>query len=528
VAIFLDDSHVIVVEKCSQVGLTVIAIIRMMDWLRQGLPGIYTLPTKVMMEQFVKNRLDPILTEVPYYKQHYATKKEDAAGSQLKTLFRRRVKFAGSNVRNHFFEFPAGWAIVDEHDECDTNNLRLLDTRLGRAKNKLKMILGNPTFDKRGIDELFKASDMKEWTVTCKKCNTEQVLTFFENCVRQVGPQKYVLRDRQVQAAINKARKTERLDIAIEIVRDQYHKRQQDARVYCKNPECQKPIDRHSIGKWKAKHPSRPVSGYHISKIFADPYPPAIISLFLEFTRALHVPLAMQQFMNTALGLPYEESGNRISEAMLAACAADYMVPFKLPMQVFQHDVGWTVAGVDVGTELHVHISAMWLKDYEIHRCKLWVGTLGGGLDDVAFAELHDLCVRFNVISGVIDALPEKRMARKFVKQHPNWWMAYYNKTDSKKDHTKDVKTRALNLDRTEALDMSLAGYDAGHVILPMNFRSIDNGEFLEQMKMPVRHIDEKSERPVWTKGKDHHRHADTYELFAARLARTWGGMKAA
>jgi phage terminase large subunit GpA-like protein len=275
VAIIKDDSTTLIVQKCSQVGVTVMAILRMLNWLREGWPGVYVLPSKVMMEQFVKNRIDPILADVSYYKQNYGQRREDATGAALKTIFRRRVKFAGSNVRNHFFEFPAGWAIVDEHDECDTINIRYLDTRLGRSEVKRKMIIGNPTFADRGIDDLFKASDQKEWHITCPRCETSQSLTWFENCVRQVGPKKYVLRDRVVQAAINKAAKKERLDIAIEMVRDRYEKRKQDARIYCKNPKCQKPIDRHAIGEWKVKHPDRPVSGYHINKIFADPFPPA-------------------------------------------------------------------------------------------------------------------------------------------------------------------------------------------------------------------------------------------------------------
>lgn len=536
VAIHQDNANVLVVQKCSQVGITVVAIIRMINWLREGKSGLYVLPTKVMMETFVKNRIDPPLEDVSYYRNNYATKRTDAKGSQLKTLFNRRIKFAGSNVKNQFFEFPAGFYVVDEHDLCDANNLRYLDDRLGRQKVKLKMIIGNPTLDKRGINELFDASDRKEWFVTCGHCGTEQVLTWHDNCVRQVAPKKYVLRDRLVQAQINKELKHERLPIAVEMVKDRAAKLGRDARIYCKSADCNKPIDRHGQGRWIAQRPDRPVSGYHISKIFGDPYAPAILTLFNKFIRSQHMPMAMQHFMNSELGLPYEESGNRVTESLLADCAREYEIPYKMPTQLLQNDLTWTVCGVDVGDVLHVHISAMWVDNHELRLCKILAQTIGGGVNDAAFDDLDKLVKRYNCISGVIDALPEKRLSRKFVRNHRNWWMAFYNKSDTKKDYVKDEKGRTLSLDRTEALDMSLAAYASKERILPMHFRSLDNGDFLEQMRNPLRFFDDKG-IPHWSRsaneageamasGADHHRHADTYEYFAAMLARTWGGMK--
>ncbi len=529
VAIYKDKANVIVVMKCSQIGLTVFAIICMIDLLRNGIPVIYVLPTKVTMYNFVKNRIDPILADVPFYKNNYATSQEDAAGSQLKTMFRRRVKFAGSNVRNAFYEMPAGAVIIDERDLCDSLNLKYLEDRMGRAKVKRKIILGNPTFDKKGIHKDFTSSDQKEWNVTCGHCGLEQSLTLFDNCIRQVGLKKYVLRDRRVQAEINKVARTERLEIAIEIIRDTYERREQDARVYCREVTCQKPIDRHGAGRWIAKFPERPVSGYHMNKVVGDPYPPAIITLYYKLIESLYDPGMYQHFQNNELGVPYEESGNRISEGMLNDCLREYTMPQSIPFQILGRNIEWTCAGVDVGERLHLHISALFREKKRTKRIKLLIGTLGGGIDDLAFEELDDMVKRFNIISGVIDAMPETRLARKFCKTHPGWYMCWYNEKPGKKELNRDDKTRELSLNRTEAMDASLASAACGDLILPPDWRYLDNGEFLEQMKMPIRIIDQKTERPIWTKGKDHHRHTDTYDYWASLMpgAASWGGIKA-
>jgi hypothetical protein len=528
VAIYKDKANVIVVMKCSQIGLTVFAIICMIDLLRQGIPVIYVLPTKVTMYNFVKNRIDPILADVPFYRDNYATNKEDASGSQLKTLFKRRVKLAGSNVRNAFFEMPAGAVIIDERDLCDSLNLKYLEDRMGRVKVKRKITLGNPSFDKIGIHKDFTSSNQQEWNVTCEHCKLEQTLTLFENCIRQVGPKKFVLRDRRVQAEINKIAKTERLEIAIEIVRDIYEQREQDARVYCREVTCQKPIDRHGPGRWIAKYPERPVSGYHLNKIVGDPYAPAIITLFYKLIESLYDPGMYQHFQNNELGVPYEESGNRITEGMLEKCVRDYERPFSVPCQILQHDIKWTVGGCDVGERLHLHVTALIREKNRTKRVKLFIGTLGGGIDDAAFVELHDMVKRYNIVSGVIDAMPETRLARKFCKEHPGWFMAWYKEQPGKKELNRNDKTRELSLNRTEAMDASLASADCGDMILPPDWRYLDNGEFLEQMKMPIRYIDPKTERPIWTKGKDHHRHTDTYDYWASMMpgAATWGGIK--
>lgn len=509
--------------KCSQVGITVIAILNMLIFMYNGLPGIYVLPTGVASDDFVKNRIDPMLQHVPFYARNYANEASDTKGVRMKTIFRRRVKFAGSNVRNNFFEFPAGWYIVDEWDRCDKANLDYLEDRISRAAVKIRFKIGNPTFHKIGIHAEYMASDGEVWMVKCPSCNRHQGFDWFENVVRQVGRRRFVLRDRSMQGKLNSLVKQEGQEVGIRILTSDCEQLDKDARVYCSNPKCQRPINRHAPGEWVAEHPTRPVHGRHINKIFGDPTPAAVLNVFKKQIVSLHDPTLRQRWANNDLGIPYEEAGTRVTDQLLQDAAADYEMPRKLPTQVMQHDFDFSVMGVDVGTTMHVHISGIFMLKYKIYRVKLFIGQVESP------QEVHDLIKRYNVTSAVFDALPETRMVRQFCKR-AGFWMALYNKSDQKVDHKRDPKTKTLSLNRTEALDASLADYDEGLVILPLNWRSIDNGEFVEQMKAPTRMFNTEKERVEWTKCTDHHRHADTYEHWATRLpgASHWGGMKAA
>ena len=523
VPIFQDSNPQQVFMKCSQVGVTVIAIVNMMTLLQAGMPGLYVLPTGVTMYDFVKNRIDPILSNVDYYADHYGGNREDVKGARMKTIFGRRVKFAGSNVQNSFFEMPAEWYIIDEIDRCDAINLDYLEDRISRAKTKYRIKIGNPTFDKMGIHAEYLASNMQEWLIRCPHCNKHQMLDWFENVVRQVGRRTYVLRDRNVQRQINDLVKIEGPEVGLKILADRFEKEGKDARVYCSAPKCQKVIDRHAPGEWIAKALGRTVSGYHINKIFGDPNAGAVLNVFNKQQGSLHDPDKKQRWYNNDLGIPYEEKGSRITDQLLSDACREYTMPRALPQQFFQQDIEWSVMGIDVGSQFHVTISGMWMHRFNVYRIKLYVGNVSE-IEDV-----EKLIKRFNVTSAVIDAFPEQRLARALCKKYSGFYMCEYNKSDKiQADHVRDDKTRRLQLNRTEALDMSLAEYDAGLVLLPLNWRHIDGGEFRTQMKMPTRVYDPILKRVRWTKGKDHYRHADTYELWATKLpgAARWGGMK--
>ena len=207
--------------------------------------------------------------------------------------------------------------------------------------------------------------------------------------------------------------------------------------------------------------------------------------------------------MNNVLGEPFEGEGNSITGTILARCSRDYELSI---------GADETIAGVDVGAVLHVHISTI---TKEGNRRKVFVGTVPN------FEELDRLWTRYKIRRMVIDALPETHSVKKFVRSHAGAMMCYYRTTSDKKITPKpDFKNRTITVDRTESLDASYADFCDQKVELPLNWRTLDNGDFLAQMKAPVRLHDEARGVFVWDEGNrpDHHRHADNYEKIANKL----------
>jgi hypothetical protein len=262
-------------------------------------------------------------------------------------------------------------------------------------------------------------------------------------------------------------------------------------------------MDRLSHGEWVAEYPDRPISGYHVNKIFGDGLEgPRMARLFEQFVSAQSNPTDLQRFYNNDLGISYDAAGAKISDAVMDGCsAADYEMPVSAE---------GTIAGCDVGGRLHVHISRL----ESGVRKKVFIGTVRD------FEGLSFLCRQYGVVRGVMDAMPETHAAKQFALAHPGWLLCSYYPSDKVNDLKIDYATRTISVDRTQSLDSSFSDYAEKRVQLPKDWRSLDNGEFVKQMKAPTRVFDEDRQRYVWEEGSlaDHHRHADNYESIAARI----------
>ena len=476
VHIYKDESAHLVIVKASQVGITEFALVDMFWLAGQGVAGLYVLPTDLWRSTFVPNRVDRVLDHVkayqPFGKRGFT--KTDAVTQ--KTIRKSNWKFVGSHTKGNFFEFPAGCITIDEYNLCDQENLLYAEDRLGADPTGGRTRkFGNPTVDDVGISVEFEESDQKHWFVRCGHCGEDQVLGWWTHFVDESGH--------------------------VPKLRDP------DGNPVCQ--KCEKPFDRLGKGQWVAKHPGREVSGYQVSKLFADSRAdvPVIRKLLKTYLGALKNFSELQRFYNNDLGLPYSAEGVNVTAAMLANCAGDKVMPAVAE---------GTVAGCDVGSVLHLHIS----KRVNGKREKVFIGTVRD------FDELEFVCKVFGVTSGVIDGMPEQHKVRDFCNRNPQWLACYYG-VASPKEQRPDYVKHTISRNRTESLDASYQDIALGNVVVPVNWRQIDNGDFLKQMVAPKRVFDPKMNKGagayVWDEGTraDHHRHADNYEKIAAD---TYGG----
>jgi hypothetical protein len=83
-----------------------------------------------------------------------------------------------------------------------------------------------------------------------------------------------------------------------------------------------------------------------------------------------------------------------------------------------------------------------------------------------------------------------------------------------------DHLIQEIRANRTISLDATLASYQMGRVMLPIDWRGMDDGEWLKQMTASVRKTEmtPSGEKKVWVEGSaaDHYMMADNFERIAS------------
>jgi hypothetical protein len=474
--------------KSVQVGISEWLISVLLSKLIKGWSVLYSLPTESLRNTFVANRIDTLTKTVPLYRYGLKRSKGEADSTGLKHIFKGSVWFVGSNSKVGFVERPADMVIVDELDTSNQKSLELAPDRLKASKYKYFWNVGNPSIPKYGIDKLYRESDQKVWKIKCPACNKWQALDFFKNVARETSENVWDLRDK-------------------------------DYKVLC--CKCLSPVDRLQAGEWVARKPDRLLSGYHISQLFSPTV--TIKEIYDQFVKGQTNATKMQVFYNSYLGLPFEGSGSKLTANTLESkCMDDYLMPASAKD---------CTAGIDVNyPQLNIRIS-----DYQDNKRRaVYIGTVN------SFAELTNLFKQYNVKYAVIDIAPERHKIAEYQLSHAFLWTCQYNPGSSAPDEIETVLVKSekaarvgsvkkITIDRTIAIDAMIADILQGNNRLPKNFKSIDNGQYLEQLEAPTRILDETKNPPryIWDEGgnPDHYFHCEVYDYMAMRIKNTIGDM---
>lgn len=482
--IYKDKSPYQIFMKAVQCGLSERTIIEALTSAREGRSVLYILPTLEVRNDFVNNRIDKMIEQVPFYRDMM----HGADNTGLKHFGKGTIKFVGSNVLMSFKEFPADVIIIDELDQCNQSNIIYATDRISgvsfRGYEPIIRKISNPSVSGYGIHkEYSELSDKREWFVKCAHCNEWQNLDWFVNVVRQTGDQTFSI-----------SNSTE----------GQWNG---EPALVCRS--CGKLLEGNMPGEWVAEFPDRTVVGYHISKLITDQT--SLSELYHKFIASLNNPTEKQHFINSELGLPYTGEGDKLSFADFMRCTID---GYHLPLRGCDDDGNQliTIAGVDVGLILHVRIDAL----MNGKRRMLYAGSVPD------FGELKSLLTRYGVRIYVIDEKPEMHKAREFIHSYPGGFLCSYTEPRSVSPFKVDPKTQQIKVNRTESLDEATSMYVSAKIELPVDWQYIDNGEWLKQMTAPTRIIDIKQTPPVyiWDEAgqADHHRHADNYCQMAAKI----------
>ena len=467
----------------------------------------YILPTFGVRDRFVSQRINRVLLNSKHYASLLPRSNEHARPSlgnnKVKQFGSGTMMFLGSNTQVDFVEFSADSLIIDEFDQCDPANLAKAKDRLRASDDPRMYRLGNPTLPNVGVCKLYDESDQRDWFTKCPHCGKWQALDWFVNFVMKNDKGDWVPRtnpDIDMSGGIGRSG-----DINYDALT-----------VLPQCLKCEKSFRIHGEGEWVAQHPSRNRAGYAISRL--NVVDEKFTDLYKEWMLSQGDLNRLSSFYTSVLGKGFEYSGARISADMLYACAEGQGDLEYGGGEDYRKEV--VSMGIDVGSALNVVVSVSVEDGDEAKRKTVLVCAVR------SFGELRDIMVRFHVDCCVIDSMPETRKAQEL----RDWaigegivvWLCRFHPTSrvsgSKYGRRLNWRNKTVTVDRTQIFDATFDEIRNKERTLPGDIFTVLG--FYDQMKAPVRVLDQEKSRIIWTEGNnpDHYRCADIYDRIAFDL----------
>lgn len=492
------------IKKAVQTGLSELFICLALynaGW--QGRIVAYVMPTFSVRDRFVNQRINKILLSSREYRK-YIPNEKDVGNNRMKRFGSGSLLFLGSNTTGDFVEFSADTLIIDELDQCDPSNLAKARDRLRASKDPRMFRLGNPTFPNRGVCELFDKSNQRYWFTKCDKCGHWQTLDWFKNFVEKDESDHWQPRDRK---ACKLLIDTQPEQLKYEIL------------PVCE--KCNRTFHRNRMGEWVAMLPSRDRHGFTISRL--DVLSQSITELYCEWLTSQGDVNKLSTFYTSVLGMGFEYSGARLTVEMLSGCFSEYDLDYGGGEEYKNETVSM---GVDVGNVLNFCISIAHRNsdDTTSRKC-----TYSGAVRN--FEHLQEIIERYHVDTVVIDSMPETRKAQELRDWGRNqgimvWLCKFYPtaRVGAEKYGRKiNWRTKVVTVDRTQVMDATFEEIRNKERIYPKDIFTVFG--FLDQMKAPVRVLDNEKGRIIWNEGNkaDHYRFADVYDRVAYDLMQMTG-----
>ena len=460
----------------------------------------YVLPTFSIRDRFVTQRINKILINSKGYRSFLKANKDqtnwDLGNNRIKRFGSGSLLFLGSNTGGDFVEFSADTLIIDEYDQCDRDNLAKAYDRLRASSSPKFYRLGNPTLPNVGVCRLFDESDQRLWHFRCGRCGEMQPCDWFVNIVEKGDDNIWIPRDYSA------------------------YKNDDQIRSICR--KCKKPFTRTDDGSWIALEPSSTRAGYRMSRL--DVLNEDLNSLYKEWIDAQGNTARLSAFYTSILGTGFEFSGARLSMEILSKSARGGELDYGGGDEY--KDIIVTM-GVDVGSLLNFCISI--IVDEEGKKDPIRQAVLVGAVK--SFDEIKDMIVRYHVDVVVIDAMPETRKAQELrdwaIYRDTMIWLCRFHPTPrvgkAKYGMRMDWKSKVIIVDRTQVMDCTFDDITQDQRVFPRDVFLVLG--FAEQMKAPVRVIDQVKSRIVWVEGskQDHYRLADVYDRIAYDLSEQTG-----
>lgn len=290
---YADESDDIVAKKSAQVGFSVAAIFKSFwDARYGGWNIIYALPTNNVVGDFVKPKVNPLISSNPAIQ---AIVKDDSVS--YKRVGNRNLFFKGGFSDRDAISITGDILTIDEYDRMpDMGVVNTFDSRLQASSNPRRRRFSNPSQVGYGVDALYQDSNQLHWFIKCSHCNYKSFIDFDKD---KDFMSHYLNVDKQIYAC----------------------------------GKCDKEItdsDRRN-GEWVAKYASRSRQGYWINQLMA---PWVSAARILEQKNESSIDF----FYNFVLGKAYTPSDLIVNrEAILRANSPGIIPKVSVAMGVDQN-----------------------------------------------------------------------------------------------------------------------------------------------------------------------------------------------
>ncbi len=422
---------------------------------------MYMMPTVTAVERLSKVSFDPIFQYNPWIMSKGDTNTtmcREINGRSIVMVGAQPKKVGGSGTKDtdNLRSIPCDEIDRDELDLMDADMVYMSKQRLKRSKIKRERNFGTPTFPDYGIDKLYEESDQRRWQIKCGSCGKSTCLgDTWPQCIIQTG-----------------------------------------GRWFRSCMHCHKEIFVND-GNWVAEYPDRREAGFWVSGLLS---PLADLDDYMyEFNRIEGAK--MSEFMRSTLGIATTEAENQLAEVtVLSRCGSDanQMV-----------SAGETAMGVDIGKKIHVVVGIRTGREsYDI----LHISRLND------LHELHDLALKMNVHSCIIDSGPHDFGVLDFQRTEPyTIYLCQYSEQMPGKPKF-NSKEGIVRVNRNEWCDKVHTTFSENRIKIPR--QSVEISEFAREMTKTAKTIIENPDtgvvKPRWIKlGADHYFHSVLYYLLA-------------
>lgn len=478
-----------VIQKCSQVGLTELAIRIMLALMALSMDkhGIYVLPSAKFAARFSKARISPIIKQSEKLKGLVQSASDS---SEMKVIGSSVLHISGAATANQAISTPAQILIVDEYDFCNMQVLTMFSSRLRHNKDGgFRRKFSTPTVGGYGVNKEYSESDMRRYMVKCRHCEMSQAPDF----KRQVVIPGY---DGEFDKFTPE-----------DIVSGEYL----IDNSYIRCTKCGKELDSSMSNKdrreWVAHSPSRTKAGWAVKPydLIAYNQTPKVIRQLSEYSRR-------QDFDNFVLGEVSSSAENQIIERLLRE---------SFLMKLFENAEGVRI-GIDVGKTCHIFIGFRSGGKYDVIRSlTVKADTITG---ETLLDKISEVIIRYSAAKVVIDAGPDFTLGRELIKKFGGRVsQCVYVKESTKKTTAywkEDEEEQIIAAKRTRGLDIMVRKVNSGKFSFP---ESAEKEAIITQMldSKRVEEIDDEGvKKAKWIKvtNNDHYFHACFYFMLACDI----------